>query len=128
MNTFQLAKDFITDQNYRLKEEDDTVITFRYQMNDFQFWVPDKGDNFFSIILSGFADMTDDNYPDVIMRCHKLNQDMKQVKLYTINDNIIIAAELYYDTKENFVFQVKLALTNLINAKIQYLKLEKEKS
>lgn len=90
MNTFQLLKDFVTIRNYHIKEEGESFITFHNQMNYAQFWISDKGYNFFSLIFPGFAEMTDENYPDVIMRCDKLNRDLKQVKLYTISNTIIV--------------------------------------
>jgi hypothetical protein len=50
---------------------------------------------------------------------------MKQVKLYILNDVILAAAELYFMEQEDFNFQMKIALQHLVSAKVMYGKLDK---
>jgi len=58
------------------------------------------------------------------MRCHKLNEQMKQVKLYTINDAIIAASEFYYMEEDDLAYQFKSSLSSVIAAKVNYRKFE----
>jgi len=64
--------------------------------------------------------VTEENFSEVVMRCHKLNEKLKQIKFYTINDVIIAASEFFYVGKEDLEFQIKQALNNLIAGKVSY--------
>jgi hypothetical protein len=67
--------------------------------------------------------VTKENISLVKERCNRINREIRQVKLY-INDNRIIAnSEIYYKTKEDFFYQIDIALKNLIKAKVAYAKL-----
>ena len=59
------------------------------------------------------------------MRCHKLNEQMKQVKFYTVNDVVIAASEFYYLAEDDLSFQINQAMNSLIAAKVNYKKIEK---
>ena len=78
-----------------------------------------------SVILPNFDDVDEDNYSEVVMRCHKLNEKMKQIKFYTVDDVIIAASEFFYKEKEDLEFQMKLSLNNLIEAKVSYRNFDK---
>lgn len=125
MDTYQLIKDCIAVHKYQIVEEEGSCIVFRYQMNLMQIWAKENNDHFISIVLPNFAEVTDDNLSDVIMKCHKLNADVKQVKLYTYNNMILAAAEIYYQNEDDIDFQMQIALKNLILAKVQYYRLER---
>ena len=46
------------------------------------------------------------------------------VKFYTINDVIIAASEFFYMEKEDLEFQMRVALSNLVAAKVSYRSLD----
>lgn len=60
MNTFELAKEFIADQRYRVLDEDcsDGRIAFRFQMNTIHLWANDKDEHFFFMTLPNFTNVT----------------------------------------------------------------------
>ena len=123
--SYELVKKIITEQKYKLVEEDGESFIIRYQMNAIHICPNSEDDTFVSVVLSNFAEVTEENYAEVVMRCHKLNEQMKQVKFYTVKDVIIAASEFYYMEEDDLSFQIKLALDSLIAAKVNYKKLDK---
>lgn len=123
--TYILIKEVIESWKYKVVEDDGEQIIIRYQMNTIHF-CPNSGDEtFVSVILPNFDDVNEDNYSEVVMRCHKLNEKMRQIKFYTIDDVIIAASEFFYMEKEDLEFQMKLSLKNLIEAKVSYRNFDK---
>ena len=122
---YELVKKIVKDFKYKIVEDDGEHIVIRYQLNTIYICPNTEDDTFVTIILSGFADVTEENFADIVMRCHKLNERMKQVKLYTIDDVVVAASEFYYMEEDDLIFQIKKALSSLIAAKINYIKLEK---
>ena len=123
--SYELVKKIITEQKYKLVEEDGESFIIRYQMNVIHICPNSEDDTFVSVVLSNFAEVTEENYAEVVMRCHKLNEQMKQVKFYTVKDVIIAASEFYYMEEDDLSFQIKMALNSLIAAKVNYKKLDK---
>lgn len=123
--SYELIKKIISEQKYKLVEEDGESFIIRYQMNVIDICPNSEDDTFVSVVLSNFAEVTEENYAEVMMRCHKLNEQMKQVKFYTVKDVIIAASEFYYMEEDDLSFQIKLALNSLIAAKVNYKKLDK---
>ena len=85
---YELLRKVVEDGNYKVLEDDGEHIIIRYQLNSIHLCPSSDDDRFVSILLPNFAEVTEDNYADVVTQCHKLNEQMKQVKLYTINDVI----------------------------------------
>lgn len=118
--TYNLAKEIVESWKYKVLEDDGEHIIIRYQMNVIHICPNEENDAFVSMLLPNFYEITEENYPDVVMRCHKLNEKMKQVKFYTVNDVIIAASEFFYMEKDDLAYQMKLSLSNLIAAKVNY--------
>lgn len=124
--SYELVKQIIADNKYKVREDDGEHFTILYQLNSIHICPGSENDSFVSVLLPNFADVTEDNFADVMMKCHKLNEQMKQVKFYTINDVIIASSEFYYLGKTDLAFQIKQALNSVIAAKVNYRKLEKQ--
>lgn len=122
--TYNLVKEIIESWKYKVLEDDGEHIIIRYQMNIIHICPNEEDATFVSLLLPNFDDVTDENYSEIVMRCHKLNEKLKQIKLYTVNDVIIAASEFFYMEKEDLAFQLKLALNNLIAAKVSYCNLD----
>ena len=121
---YELIKKIIEDGKYKVLEDDGEHITIRYQLNVLHISPSQGDDNFVSVLLPNFADVTEENFAEVVMRCHKLNEQMKQVKLYTINDVIIAASEFFYMEEDDLASQFKMSLSSVIAAKVNYRKFE----
>ena len=122
--TYNLVKEIIQSWKYKVVEDDGEHIIIRYQMNVIHICPNEEDATFVSILLPNFDDVTDENYSEIVMRCHRLNEKLKQVKFYTINDVIIAASEFFYMEKEDLEFQMRVALSNLIAAKVSYRNLD----
>lgn len=123
--SYELIKKIISEQKYKLVEDDGESFIICYQMNAIHICPNSEDDSFVSVFLSNFAEVTEENFAEVVMRCHKLNEQMKQVKFYTVKDVIIAASEFYYMEEDDLIFQIRLALNSLIAAKVNYKKLDK---
>lgn len=123
--TYNLVKEIIESWKYRVLEDDGEHIIIRYQMNVIHICPNEEDETFVSLLLPNFDEVTDENYSEIVMRCHKLNEKLKQIKFYTVNDVIIAASEFFYMEKDDLAFQMKLALNNLIAAKVSYRSLDK---
>ena len=121
---YELIKKIVEDGKYKVMEDDGEHIIIRYQLNILHISPSQGDDNFVSVFLPNFSDVTEENYAEVVMRCHKLNEQMKQVKLYTINDVIIAASEFFYMDEDDLAYQFKISLGSVIAAKVNYLKLD----
>ena len=122
--TYNLVKEIIQSWKYKVVEDDGEYIIIRYQMNIIDICPNEEDETFVSILLPNFDDVTDENYSEIVMRCHRLNEKLKQVKFYTINDVIIAASEFFYMEKEDLAFQMKLSFSNLVAAKVSYRSLD----
>lgn len=122
--TYNLVKEIIQSWKYKVVEDDGEYIIIRYQMNIIHICPNEEDETFVSILLPNFDDVTDENYSEIVMRCHRLNEKLKQVKFYTINDVIIAASEFFYMEKEDLAFQMKLSFSNLVAAKVSYRSLD----
>ena len=122
---YELIQKVIKDGKYKVLEDDGENIIIKYQLNSIHICPSSEEDQFVTILLSNFADVTEDNFPDVVMRCHKLNETMKQVKLYTVDDVLIAGAEFFYMEEEDLAYQVKIDLNSVLAAKVNYKKLDR---
>lgn len=120
----ELIKKVLEDGNYKVVEENEEQITIRYQMNQLHIFPSSEDDQFVTVLLPNFAEVTEENFAEVVMRCHKINEQMKQVKLYTLNEIIIAAAEFYYMEEADLAYQLRIALNGVVAAKVNYRNLE----
>ena len=54
--------------------------------------------------------------------CNQINQEIKLVKFYVLNDLIVAAAEAFYLDENDFKFQMRNALKHLVAAKVIFQK------
>ena len=124
-NNYEAIKKVLEEGKYKIQEEYGEQITIRYQLNSIHIFPSSDDDQFVSVLLPNFADVTEESYNDVVMRCHKLNEQMKQVKLYTLNGVLIASAEFYYMEENDLAYQLEIALNSVVAAKVNYKKLDK---
>ena len=124
-NNYEAIKKVLEEGKYKIQEENGEQITIRYQLNSIHIFPSSDDDQFVSVLLPNFADVTEESYIDAVMRCHKLNEQMKQVKLYTLNGVLIASAEFYYMEENDLAYQLEIALNSVVAAKINYKKLDK---
>lgn len=124
-NNYEAIKKVLEEGKYKIQEENGEQITIRYQLNSIHIFPSSDDDQFVSVLLPNFADVTEESYIDAVMRCHKLNEQMKQVKLYTLNGVLIASAEFYYMEENDLAYQLEIALNSVVAAKVNYKKLDR---
>ena len=122
MNNYELIRKIVAECKYKVIEDAGEHIIIRYQLNVIHICPGTEDDHFVSVLLSNFADVTEDNFAEVVMKCHRLNVQMKQVKLYTIDDLVVAAAEFYFLNEQDLDYQIRMALDSVIAAKVNYKK------
>lgn len=121
---YELVKKIVEDGKYKVLEDDGEHIIIHYQYNLIHLSPSSEDDQFVSVVLPNFAEVTQENFAEVLMRCHKLNEQMKQVKLYTVKDVIVAASEFFYKGEEDLAYQFEISLRSVIAAKVNYMKLD----
>lgn len=121
---YEQVRKAVEDGKYKILDDDDERITIRYQMNTIYICPSKEDDGFVAVLLTDFADVTDDNLSEVMMKCHRLNREMKFAKLYIAKDVIVASAEFYYIGRRDLAHQIKMALNCLVAAKVNYRRLE----
>ncbi len=120
MECIEFARNYISDYGFRVLDDGDGHLAFRYQMNIIHFFCNSDEENFFVMTLSIFEKVTAANIGVAKELCHKINAEKKQVKLYVMKDVVLAAAEVYFLAEEDFQLQMKKALQNLVSAKVMY--------
>lgn len=121
---YEQVRKAVEDGKYKILDDDDERITIRYQMNSIYICPSKEDDGFVAVLLTDFADVTADNLSEVMMKCHRLNREMKLAKLYIAKDVIVASAEFYYIGRRDLAHQIKMALNCLVAAKVNYRRLE----
>ncbi len=119
-NTYNIVKEIVESWKYKILKDDGDNIIILYQMNVVYICPYNDEIPFVSVLLTDFDELTEENYSEVVMRCNELNERLKQIKFYAIDDGINVTSEFFYMGKEDLKFQLKLALNNLIEAKVIY--------
>lgn len=122
--TIEYVKNYISKKEYEILGEDENHMTIWYQLNNVFIFFHKEVEDFVTVMMTNFDEVTEDNFSEVIMRCHELNEQLMQVKFYTINNNVVVSSEFYFLEEKDLEFQFEKALEGLINAKVQYLSRE----
>jgi hypothetical protein len=124
METFELLKQIIKDFRYKVLEETDMHVLFRYQLNSIYMWTNADDEHFVMIGIFDFAEVNKDNRDSIIKLCHDLTCKSRQVKFYvTDNDVIAVTAEIYFLEEQDLIFQIEKALKNVVMGKSRFNKL-----
>ena len=125
MDCIEFAKEYINSKGFKIEDENENIIAFKYQMHILHIWRNDSDERFACIALTNFTDITPENTPQIKEICNEMNTNIKQAKLYVMDETIMATAEVYFRDQEDFNFQTEIALRNLMGAKIQFKKLER---
>ena len=124
MKCIEYAKEYIRQKGFKIIREDEHYISFYYQMNCIYLFDNEEQDDFMVVSLPDFTDITQDNIDQARLIIEQVNCISKQVKLFIRKDTLWATAEIYFCSQNDFNFQFKKALHNLIEAKSIYERLE----
>jgi hypothetical protein len=117
----EMVKDYVKEHHYKLEDEEEWKLTFRFQLSHVHAWTYKDDEQFIMLLITGFDDpVTEETLMPVVLRCHQLNARVKQVKFFTLDQHVVASTELFIRNEDEFKFQLGLALKNLIAAKLQY--------
>ena len=88
-------------------------------MNPVQLWWDTDEDDYLMITMPVRFGIDDDQQESAKQLCTKLNNQIRQVKLYVVHSIIVAGAEIYFMGVDDFKFQMEHALANLISAKVK---------
>lgn len=121
--THELINEIISEHKYKVLEDDGDHIAIRYQFHAIHIFPNTEDEDFVTIVLSGFEELTQENFATMLMRCNKLNEQLKQVKFYISDDTVIASSEFYYREKEDLAFQIQKSLLSLVTAGVRFRKM-----
>ena len=121
--THELINEIISEHKYKVLEDDGDHIAIRYQFHAIYIFPNTEDEDFVTIVLSGFEELTQENFATMLMRCNKLNEQLKQVKFYISDDTVIASSEFYYREKEDLAFQIQKSLLSLVTAGVRFRKM-----
>lgn len=121
MDCIEYAKEFIQRKGFRIEVDTDYIIGFKYQMHVIHLWKNETDDNFACVALTNFIDVTPENEQHLKELCHEITANIKQIKMYLLEENIMSSAEFYFKNQDDFNFQLEIALKNLIGAKTKFI-------
>jgi len=106
MNLKELMLNYLREEGFCPKEEE-FGIAFKCEGLNFVFFYDEDDDQYFRLMMPGIFDVTEENFPEVLLAMNKVNSDMKVVKLYTpVPDAVWIGFEVLVDSTpvlEDFV-------------------------
>lgn len=120
--TLKLVKEVVNDLKLKVLGEDEEHIAVRYQLDNFYFAVNHESEQFVSVILTDFDEVTDENRMQMTMACNETNQKIQVAKFYIVKHLVIASYEFFYLDKENMAFHIKESLKVLKIAKVKFIK------
>ena len=106
MNLKELMLNYLREEGFCPKEEE-FGIAFKCEGLNFVFFYDEDDDQYFRLMMPAIFDVTEENFPEVLLAMNKVNSDMKVVKAYTpVPDAVWIGFEVLVDSTpvlEDFV-------------------------
>ena len=106
MNLNELMLNYLREEGFCPKEEE-FGIAFKCEGLNFVFFYDEDDDQYFRLMMPAIFDVTEENFPEVLLAMNKVNSDMKVVKAYTpVPDAVWIGFEVLVDSTpvlEDFV-------------------------
>lgn len=106
---------------------DGVGIRFKYQMFTFFYMEEEEDESFFRLALPGVFDVTEENYPEVLVALNEANNQMKVMKATIFGENgVWLFFELLLDSTPVFDDFVPRALNILMASRDVFYNCMKE--
>ncbi len=126
MDTYKLARNYIQKRKFRVIEDNEECIVFRYQLEKIYIFQDQQSEGSLIMTLPILKD--DSNvYYDVYKCCNTVNSELKYAKVYIVDNWILAASEMSYLGKKDFEHQMNVGLQTIVMAKARYEKKYLEK-
>lgn len=98
MNLKELMLNYLREEGFCPKEEE-FGLAFKCEGLNFIFFYDEDDDRYFRLMMPGIFDVTEENFPAVLLAMNKVNSEMKVVKAYTpVSDAVWIGFEVIVDS------------------------------
>ena len=98
MNLKELMLNYLREEGFCPKEEE-YGLAFKCEGLNFIFFYDEDDDQYLRLMMPGIFDVTEENFPAVLLAMNKVNSEMKVVKAYTpVPDAVWIGFEVIVDT------------------------------
>lgn len=98
MATTENVFNWLEEQGFRPKYDDDQDIVFKYQMLTFIYFNNDEDEPFVRLALPGIYDVTDDNRMAVLEAANEISKNIKVVKAFVPIDDVWLSTEILMDS------------------------------
>lgn len=126
MDTYKLARNYIQKRKFRVIEDSDECIIFRYQLENIYIYRDHQGEGSLIMVSPIIKDESNVCY-DVYRCCNAVNAELKYAKVYMLEEWILAASEMSYLGKKDFEHQMNVGLQTIVMAKARYEKRYSEK-
>ena len=82
MNLKELMLNYLREEGFCPKEEEYGLV-FKCEGLNFIFFYDEDDDQYFRLMMPGIFDVTEENFPAVLLAMNNVNSEMKVVKAYT---------------------------------------------
>jgi hypothetical protein len=98
MNLKELMLNYLREEGFCPKEEE-FGLTFKCEGRNFVFFYDEDDDQYFRLMMPGIYDVTEENFPAVLLAMNKVNSELKVIKAYTpVPDEVWVGFEVIVDT------------------------------
>ena len=98
MNLKELMLNYLREEGFWPKEEE-YGLAFKCEGLNFIFFYDEDDDQYFRLMMPGIFDVTEENFPAVLLAMNKVNSEMKVVKAYTpVQDAVWLGFEVIVDS------------------------------
>lgn len=122
MDTYKLARNYVLKRKFKMVEDTEENLIFRYQFENIHICEDHQGEDFLMIVLPVLNNITDENYNEVVKCCNEINAELKHVKIYVVKKLLMIASEIFYKGKKDLEYQMNRTLSSMIVAKDRFEK------
>ena len=98
MNLKELMLNYLREEGFCPKETE-YGLDFKCEGKTFVFFYDEGDEQYFRLMMPGIFDVTEENFPAVLLALNKVNSEMKVVKAYTpVPDAVWIGFEVLVDS------------------------------
>lgn len=87
MNVKKLLKQYLSEEGFCPKEEEEGIVTFKCEGKNFAFIYDDEDEQYFRLMMPGIFEIGEDNREQVLHAMNEVNSAVKVVKAYTMMGN-----------------------------------------
>ena len=97
MNLKELMLNYLREEGFCPREET-YGLAFKCEGRNYVFFYDEDDDQYFRLIMPGIFDITEENFPAVLLAMNKVNSEIKVIKAYTFKDNVWLGFEAIVDS------------------------------